>query len=264
MTTQPKNTTIIRDTGPYSGRNLAKGASITDAAQVFAALREGMTVEQVRDGARGGKLLSQRGRSSRDRIWASLHHRYLTHRIPWIISAITDALGHGEQSPEFISLLYLHYALRDHLTFDFVTEVLWRKGYAGRPVVQRTDLLDLLDQAAPEQPQISGWTEKSRLKVANSILTALRDFGVLVGTRNKVLVRPFLPLDTAEHLLRVLFAEGQRGRQVLEDPAWRLFMLGPQDVAATLAKLAQDGRIRFEKGGRTVVLETPQAWEESA
>ena len=263
QTTKQQAGTIIRDTGPYSTRNLAKGASIADAAQVFAALRDGLTVEQVRNGARGGKLLSQRGRSSRDRIWASLHHRYLTHRVPWIIAALTEALGKGEQSSEFISLLYLHYALRDHLTFDFITDVLWHKGYASRPVIQRTDLVDLLDQAAAEQPQITRWTEKSRLKVANSILTALRDFGVLEGTRNKVLVRPVLPLDTAEHLLRILITEDRRGRQVLEDPAWRLFMLGPQDVAATLAKLAQAGRIRFEKAGRTVVLETPQAWEDS-
>ena len=50
---------------------------------------------------------------------------------------------------------------------------------------------------------------------------------------------------------------------MLEDTTWRLFMLGPQDVAATLAKLAHDGRIRFEKVGRTVVLQTPQVWEES-
>lgn len=256
--------TGIRDTGPYSTRNLAKGASLADAAQVFAALRAGLTVEQVRDEARNGKVLSQRGRSSRDRIWASLHHRYLTHRIPWIISALADALSHGEQSPEFLSLLYLHYALRDHLTFDFVTKVLWHKGYANRPVVQRNDLVDLLDQASAKQPQIARWTEKSRLKVANSILTALRDFGVLEGTRNKTIIRPMLPLDTAEHLLRILIAEGCRGRQVLEDPAWRLFLLEPQDIAAILAKLAQEGRIRFEKVGRTVVLETPQAWEESS
>lgn len=258
MTTKQQSQTTIRDTGPYSTRNLAKGASTTDAAQVFAALRNGLTVEQIRDGAREGKLLSQRGRSSRDRIWASLHHRYLTHRIPWVIGALVDALGKGEQSLEFISLLYLHYALRDRLTFDFVTKVLWNRGYTNRPVVQRTDLVDLLDEAAAEQPQIARWTEKSRLKVANSILTALRDFGVLEGTRNKVLVRPALPLDTAEHLLRVLIAEGLRGRQVLEDPTWRLFMLGPQDVAATLAKLAQEGRIRFEKVGRTVSVRDKQ------
>jgi hypothetical protein len=75
VTTKHQVQTIIRDTGPYSARNLAKGASITDAAQIFAALRDGLTVAQVRDGARSGKLLSQRGRSSRDRVWASLHHR---------------------------------------------------------------------------------------------------------------------------------------------------------------------------------------------
>ena len=253
----------VRDVGPYSTRNLAKGACITDAASVFAALRSGLTVAQLRDGAYSGKLLSQRGRASRKRVWASLNQRYFVHGVAWVIAALSDAFAKGQQSPEFISLLYLHYAVRDRLTFDFVTQVLWDRGYANRPVIQRTDVLDLLDQAATEQPQISRWTEISRRKLANSILTALRDFGILQGIRNKVLVRPFLPLETAEHLLRILIAEGRRGRQVLEDTTWRLFMLSPEDVAGVLAKLAQDGRIRFEKAGRTVVLETPAAWEET-
>ena len=260
----PASDTVgVRDTGPYSTRNLAKGACITDAVSVFAALRSGLTIEQVRDGAYSGKLLSQRGRASRERVWASLNQRYFVHGVAWVIAALSDALAKGQQSPEFISLLYLHYAVRDRLTFDFVTQVLWDKGYANRPVIQRTDVLDLLDQAAAEQPQIRRWTEISRRKLANSILTALRDFGVLQGIRNKVLVRPFLPLETAEHLLRILTAEGRRGRQVLEDTTWRLFMLSPEDVAGVLAKLAQEGRIRFEKAGRTVVLETPTAWEET-
>lgn len=253
----------VRDAGPYSTRNLAKGACITEAASVFAAVRNGLTVVQLRDGAYSGKLLPQRGRASRERVWASLYQRYFVHGVAWVVAALSDAFAKGQQSPEFVSLLYLHYAIRDRLTFDFVTQVLWDKGYASRPVIQRTDVLDLLDQAATEQPQISRWTEISRRKLANSILTALRDFGVLQGIRNKILVRPFLPLGTAEHLLRILIAEGRRGRQVLEDTTWRLFMLGPEDVAGVLAKLAQAGRIRFEKAGRTVVLETPPAWEET-
>lgn len=259
----PAAPVTLRDTGPYSARNVAKGASIHDAAGIFVALHSGLTIPQVHEAAVTGTALPQRGRSSRDRIWASLYHRYLTHGIPWIIGDLTEAFAKGGQSVEFVSLLYLHYVLRDHLTYDFITGVLWSKGYAGRPVVQRTDLLDLLDQAAATQPQVHRWTEKTRYKLANSVLTALRDFGLLEGTRNKKLVRPVLPVSTAEHLLRILVFEGRRGRQVLEDPAWRIFMLKAQDVAATLATLAQEGRIRFEKVGRTVVLETPQAWEPS-
>jgi hypothetical protein len=75
------DTLSVRDTGPYSTRNLAKGACITDAVSVFAALRSGLTIEQVRDGAYSGKLLPQRGRASRERIWASLNQRYFVHGV---------------------------------------------------------------------------------------------------------------------------------------------------------------------------------------
>ena len=99
------------------------------------------------------------------------------------------------------SLLYLHYALRDRLTFDFVTEVLWNKGYQTRPAISRNDVLDLLDAKAPEHPEIGRWSESSRVKLAGNMLSALRDFGVLEGIQKKFLVRPSLPLSTAKHLL---------------------------------------------------------------
>ena len=60
---------------------------------------------------------------------------------------------------------------------------------------------------------------------------------------------PSLPLSTAKHVLRILVAEGKRGREVLEDFTWRLFMLTEQDVATTLGNLAREGEIHFEKVG---------------
>jgi hypothetical protein len=209
-----------------------------------------------------GTLLAQRSRQNRERIWTSIQQRYLIPTTPWLTSKLANACECGPHSREFVSLLYLLYALRDHITFDFVTNVLSTKGYQTRPLVSRNDVLDLLKQAASRQPQIERWTESTRIKLAGSILTALRDFGVLEGQQKKVLVRPVLPLSTAEALLRVLIVEGCRGRQVLQDAAWRLFLLSEQEVASTLAKLAQQGTIRFEKVGATVVLETPDEWED--
>ena len=110
------------------------------------------------------------------------------------ISALVEALEHGAHGPEFVSLLYLHYALRDRLTYDFVTEVLWHKGYQSRPLVSRNEVLDLLDAKAPEHPEIERWTETSRVKLAGNMLSALRDFRVLEGIQKKFLVRPGLPL----------------------------------------------------------------------
>jgi hypothetical protein len=251
----------MRDTGHYSARNSSKGALVAEAGQVFAALQSGLALPEVRERALTGGVLSQRSRNTRRRIWALLHYRYLATRNDWLTAALQEACGIGPQSPEFISMLYLHYALRDRLTYDFVTGVLWQKWCEDLPFISRNDVLDVLDRASEEQPHILRWTENSRVKLAGSILTALRDFGLLKGTQKKVLIRPILPLLTAEHLLRILTLEGCRGRRVIEDGTWRLFLLSEQDVAATLTKLAQEGCIRFEKVGTTVVLETPEEWE---
>jgi hypothetical protein len=167
----------------------------------------------------------------------------------------------GAQDPEFTSLLYLLYALRDRLTYDFVTSELWLKGHRGRPVVSRNDVLDLLTSAALDQPQIDRWSESTRVKLAGSVVTALRDFGVLEGEQKKRLAQPPLPLSTATALLRILVAEGCRGRRALEDHTRRLFLITEAEVAQLLATLAGEGTIRFEKIGTTVVLETPAAWE---
>jgi len=253
----------IRDAGPYSARNSSKGALLGEAASVFGALASGTPKAELRSLALSGKLLSQRSFSNRERIFDTLSHRYLSYATPWMLDAFKAASALGPRSAEHVSLLYLHYALRDHLTFDFVTNVLWRQKLDGKLPVQREALVALLESASGTQPQIARWSESSRRKLAGSILTALRDFGVLQGTQRKRLASPPLPLLTAEHLLRLLYVEGKRGREVLQDPAWRLFMLAEPDVVHVLSRLAQERRIGFERAGSTVVLLFPEDWSKN-
>lgn len=249
----------IRDAGPYSARNTSKGALIAEAGRVIEGLQSGLSLDELHDSALNGLLFSQRARNTRKRIWALLHYRYLA-QPEWVLSHLQVAYGKGPKNPEFISALYLHYALRDRLTYDFVTEILWDRWVKHQHAVSREDVLSLLDQVAESQPQIRRWSEHSRTKLARSILTALRDFGLLTGKQQKKIVQPLLPLATAEHLLRILTLEGICGAEVLRDPTWRLFLCREQDVADLLTRAAQNGHIRFERVGQTVVLATPDAW----
>jgi hypothetical protein len=256
-------TLSIRDSGPYSARNSSKGALLGEAAAVLGALASGVPKADLRSLALSGKLLPQRSFSNRERIFDTLSHRYMSYATPWMLNAYKAAAVQGPRSAEYVSLLYLHYALRDHLTFDFVTAVLWKQKLDGKLPVQREALLALLDSASSVQPQIARWSESSRRKLAGSILTALRDFGALQGTQRKRLASPPLPLPTAEHLLRLLYVEGKRGREVLQDSAWRLFMLAEPDVVHVLSRLAQERRIGFERAGSTVVLLFPEDWSKN-
>ena len=246
-----------RDTGSFSTRNTSKGSLIPEVHLIFRALASGQSLDEVRSACLGGTLLRQSARETRDRIWQAVHWRFFAWAPPpWVIADLVAAT-HGEvTSPRFVGLLYVHHARRDRLTFDFVADRLWHLWKAGTRDVRRDDVLDFLAERANGQPV--RWRDSTRIKLAGNVLSALRDFGLLTGVQRKRLERPVVAVEVVLHLCRLLHAEGLRGRALLEARDWRLFLWDIEDTSQALTLLAQRGDLRFERSGRTVVLEVPR------
>ncbi|MDY0059355.1 MAG: DUF1819 family protein [Myxococcota bacterium] len=253
---------VLAPRGPYAARNII-GPLLRETGLLFEALAQGRSVEEAHRAAMDGSLFPQRSRSSRKRFWSALHARYLVDQPGWAMQELVTRVGADPSSPESIGLLFLYFSLRDRISFEFVTGPLWGRWSASQGQVTPEAVLEFLDEIGEQGQSSHPWTEATRAKIASALLTSLRDFGLLRGARKKILCRPPLPLPTVEHLLRLMTAAGAKGRQVLEDPAWRLFLRTPAEVAHLLSQLAVEQRIRFEKVGRTVVLETPATWETS-
>jgi hypothetical protein len=255
-----------RDASHPSARNSSKGALLSEAFAVFHALSDGTRVDELRAAALDTRLFRQTARETRRRIWDSIHWRYFAWNPPrWVLSDLCGAATTEPHDPRIQGLLYLHYARRDRLTFEFVTEFLLRRWQERQLAVRRDDVLDFLASRYGEEPVIRTWSDSTRKKLAGNLLSALRDFGVLTGVQRKVLQRPIVPPEVALHLCRLLHAEGLRGRALLEAPDWRLFLWEAHDISMALAQLAQRGEIQFERSGRTVILEvrTPPIGDES-
>ncbi|WP_301663207.1 BrxA family protein [Methanoculleus frigidifontis] len=256
---QQNNSLQYRDTAPYCARNLI-GALLRESEKVFALLSAGEPLENIREQATNGTLFSQKALLSRKRFWNMLSVRYF--QLPdWVINDLIGAYRVAPHSAEFTSLLYVHYALRDHLTFDFITQRLWSKWNSHQLDVSPDDILKMLDESAESEPQIATWTDATRERLSTIILSSLRDFGVLSGKQKKRLTKPVLPLFVVEHILHILTAEGVRGNTVLKDPIWRLFLCTDDEIAHYLQQLGLNRRIHFERVGETVVLQTPAEWE---
>jgi hypothetical protein len=245
-----------RDAGPYSARNSSKGALIAESRLVLRALASGKSIEAVRDESLDGKLFRQAARDTRHRIWWSLHWRFFAWSPPqWVLTDLGAASHNEVTSPKFVGLIYLHFARRDRLTFDFMTDKLWALWKGGTQRVRRDDAIDFLADSLKGQPR---WRESTRVKLAGNLLSALRDFGLLTGVRRKMLHRPVVAPEVVMHLCRLLDAEGLRGRSLLEARDWRLFLWDLQDTSRALGNLAQQGELRFERSGRTVMLDVPR------
>jgi hypothetical protein len=251
------NDGLGRDAGSYSTRNSSKGSLVPETHLVFRALASGKSLDEVRFSCLGGKLLRQTARETRHRIWEAIHWRFFAWTPPaWVIADLAAASRADVTSSRFVGLVYLHFARRDRLTFDFVVDKLWPHWKGGARNVSRDDVIDFLTESANDQPP--RWRESTRVKLAGNVLSALRDFGLLSGVQRKVLQRPVVAPEVVLHLCRLLDAEGLRGRALLEARDWRLFLWDIQDTSQALAQLAQRGELRFERSGRTVVLDVPR------
>ena len=172
----------------------------------------------------------------------------------WIGSALSQAAASGNQSPEFVSLAYLYFAFRTRLAFLFVTRFVWEQWQAGLTRLTHRDAMRFIYQLAEEETQIQAWHEATKKKMASMLLSSLRDFGLLKGTQTRHIQRPSIALPTAYHLLCILWAEGKSGLEIINDPAWRLFLWHEADITQALTQLDQLGALRFEKSGQTVIL----------
>jgi len=233
---------------------------ISETHAVFRALANGKSLAQVRRECVEGKLLRQSARETRHRIWKAIYWRFFAWSPPeWVLTELIDTSAEAPTSPSFVAQVFVHYARRDRLTFDFVSRRIWSLRLSQPAAeVRRNDVLDFLADAEGGQTH---WRETTRKKVAGNVLTALRDFGLLTGVQRKYLRRPVVPDDVAFHLCRLLYDEGLRGRSVVEAADWRLFLWDTDDTARALTQLAQRGRLRFERSGRTIILEVPATSE---
>jgi hypothetical protein len=245
----------IRDISPISSRNSSKGALIKETYAIFSAVHQGLVLSDIRGVIVQGTIVPKTAYSTRERIWNAISHRYISMCPSWVGYRIANATTQGMNSREYLSLSYLYFSLRDRLVFDFVTGPIWDKWRQQTTVINRGDLLSFLAEKAEESPQIKKWRDSTRIRLASSILAALRDFGLLRGIQKKYIQGVTIDSETVYHLLCILIAEGKQGRALIEARDWRLFLWSEAQIVYALANLAQQQWIRFEKGSSTVIIE---------
>src|SRR5207248_542882 len=129
----------------------------------------GRSLQEIHREAVVGSLLPQKSRNTRRHIWTAVNRRYFANTPAWVIDDLSAAAREHPNSPGFISLLYLHFALRDSLTYDFVTRVVWPGWFQSHLRITPQDVLSFLDEPSKGEPQIQGRSSSSRLKLAGNV-----------------------------------------------------------------------------------------------
>lgn len=182
--------------------------------------------------------LPQRARETRETIVKVIHQRLTRWSPPTWVLADLAAFAGDTSLPSLQAALLLHVTRQDVLLYDFVLQVVVPHWQDGTHILIRSDVQRFLDRAQPNHPEIDGWSHGTREKLAGNVLSVLRDYGLLQGRDPKQIVEPFVPEPVAEHLIRLLRAEGVADDDLADYPDWRIFLWDARRVRTLLRTLA--------------------------
>lgn len=238
---------------PYTTRIIKATGLIDDSLLFLAALDPDEPLETSIPRIRVDNLIGTTSRKRTTEILLIFRRRFLVD--PEVTRALSHLAQRGVERGIIRPLLYLCAARADPLLADVVTEVLAPLKSMGRRHLEPRDVADPIARWVDAGKTTRPWSSPTQEKVVQSLLTALRDFGVLAGTARKEIVTPDLPLPSFALLARILAGTPHAGRRLIVAPEWRLYFLSPPAVERLLVAADQAGYLSYQAAGDVVRIE---------
>jgi Putative inner membrane protein (DUF1819) len=213
---------------PYSSKIIKAGALIGDTKTL---LSHWDVEDSVDENIRRVRLDNVFGKASRSRvedILAIFRQRYLTEQS--VTKALVTLVQKRFPAAALEWLFYFHSARADRLLYDVVTEILVPLHARGWVDINVQAFQRSLAKWVNEGKTTGHWSDSTITRIAQGLLSALRDFGVLQGAVNKKIAPAYLPTESLAYVMYYLKQHQPSGAKLIELPDWKLFFLSREGV----------------------------------
>jgi hypothetical protein len=232
---------------PLTSKIIKGGALVADSRLVLSSWDLEAGVDQNLRIMQEQNLLGRSSRSRVDDILRVLSQRFLDNRD--VTGALVTICRCLPMSALLLKLLYYHAAKADRLIYHLVIEVLDRYHGTGTSKVRLADITDPLKSWVTEGRTGGTWGEATVVRVAQGLLAALRDFGVLEGRVSKRIAPSYLPLEAFAYVAFCLRDEVRSGERVLDSRDWKLFFLDRSAVERFFIEAQQHNLLEYHAAG---------------
>jgi len=240
----------------YRSKIIKAGALIPDTKVFLTNWDPALSWIENKNRFKRNNIFGKSSRSRTDDILAIFKQRYMGHLSITKALALLTKSRMSETSIERI--YYYHSALSDLLIHDTVVNLLYPKYKMGRTDISVPEIGNHLIRWIAEGKTTSSWSEHTRLRVAQGLLSTLRDFGLLQGMVNKTIAPIFLPLDSFAYIAFLIHKDTKSGDMLIQNPEWRLFLLIIEDVERLFIKAHQEGYLEYYAAGDVIRIEFPE------
>lgn len=240
---------------PYTSRIIKAGALLADTKTLLSHWDLDSSVSENLERIRQENLFGKASRSRVEDILAIFRQRYLTEEC--VTRALVALVTKRLPSASLDRILYFHSAKSDCLLHDVVTEVLAPLKASGISDVGVPEITPSLSKWVDEGKTSGSWSDPTMRRIAQGLLSTLRDFGVLQGAANKRIAPALLPTEAFAYIMYYLKQHQPSGAKLIDLPDWKLFFLPPEGVERFLFEAHQKGLLEYHAAGTVTRLTFP-------
>jgi hypothetical protein len=245
----------LRPSAQYSSKIIKAGALIGDTKTLLSRWDIGASVGENISRVQRDNIFGKASRSRVKAILAIFRQRYLTEES--VMKALVTLVRQKFPSAALERLFYFHSASADQLLRDAVTEILVPMRGRGLMDIKVHDFQRQLAKWVIEGKTTAHWSEPTTTRVAQGLLSALRDFGVLQGAVNKKIAPAYLPIESFAYLVFYLKQHQPSGAKLIELLDWKLFFLQKEGVERFLFEAHQRDLLEYHVAGSVIRLSFP-------
>ena len=183
--------------------------------------------------------------------------RFVRSRPPDLWRPLGELERAGWSAEQLLPLHYYATAASSPLIWDFVTEVLADRHARAQPDIRVDDAVRFILNAPASRFPDGRWGGAVTTRVAQGLLSTLRDFGVLAGAVKKTIAPLYLPTETFAFLVKLRQELGYKGGGALRDPCWSLFFMGETGVERFLFEAHQRRLLEYHAAGSLIRIDFP-------
>jgi len=245
----------LRSSTPYSSKIIKAGALIGDTKTLLSHWDVKDSVDGNINRVRRDNVFGKASRSRVEDILAIFRQRYLTEQS--VTKALVTLVQMRFPAAALEWLFYFHSARTDRLLYDAVTEILVPLHARGLVDINVQAFQRSLAKWVNEGKTTGHWSEPTITRIAQGLLSALRDFGVLQGAVNKKIAPAYLPTESFAYVMYYLKQHQPSGAKLIELPDWKLFFLSREGVERFLFEAHQRGLLEYHVAGSVTRLTFP-------
>lgn len=198
-------------------------------------------------------------KTSRTRIPEMLktfRERYLED--PEVAAALVMLEQEGAPDTLLLPILFYFAAQSDPLLHDVTTEFLAALRSRGQATVRTEDVARWLEEQVAAGRAERAWSDVTIRRLAQGLLSTLRDFGVLQGKATKRIAPVYMPTPAFAFLAMRLSQRLRSGERLLHAPDWQLYFLAHLDVEHLFLEAHQERLLEYHAAGRVIRVEFPE------